>query len=122
MSDLFEKASQNFGVENNDNASVVIYNATSKNQEKYIINSEINQQSLRKFIQDYFSNSLQKVIKSGPLPNNEGNIVKTVVGNNFEELVENSDKHVFLKFYAPWCKHSANLAPVFQELAEKYKN
>jgi len=41
----------------------------------------------------------------------------TIVGSNFEDIVINSDKNVFIKIYAPWCGHCKNMQPAWVELA-----
>lgn len=43
-----------------------------------------------------------------------------VTDSNFKEVVINSDKPAIVDFWAPWCAPCRMLAPVVDELAEKF--
>ena len=49
-------------------------------------------------------------------------MVKYVNGNDLEELLAASDKPVFCDFWASWCGPCRMLAPVFEEISDKYED
>jgi protein disulfide isomerase family A protein 3 len=56
------------------------------------------------------------------VPESNPDAVVTVVGKNFEQVVNDETKDVLIEFYAPWCGHCKTLAPKYEELAQKLKD
>ncbi len=46
--------------------------------------------------------------------------VTVLTKNNFEQIVNESDKPVLVDFWAAWCGPCRMVAPVMEELAEEY--
>lgn len=48
-------------------------------------------------------------------------MVKYITGKELEELLDSEEKTVFCDFWASWCGPCRMLAPVFEEVSDKYE-
>jgi protein disulfide-isomerase A1 len=78
---------------------------------------EINEANIIKFVQDFKSRKLTKYLKTEDIPETNNDAVKIVVGKTFNEMVINNNKDVLVEYYAPWCGHCKQLAPIYEEFA-----
>src|SRR5512140_1150152 len=44
-----------------------------------------------------------------------------LIPSNFDDVVLKSGTPTLVEFFAPWCGHCKNLAPVYEELASNYE-
>lgn len=66
-------------------------------------NADFSPEYIRSFVEDGLNGKLQEDLLSQDLPEDwDKNPVKTLVSTNFDEVVSNTDKDVFVAFYSPW--------------------
>jgi len=80
--------------------------------------SDLTVVTITKFVDDVLGGNISPSLKSEPIPEKNDEPVKVIVGKQFEEIVKDTSKDVFVKYYAPWCGHCKKLVPVWTELAE----
>ena len=84
---------------------------------------EVTEAVVKQFVQDVIDKKRKPHLNSEEVPEDwDSKPVKVLVGKNFAEVAKDKSKNVFVEFYAPWCGHCKQLAPIWDELAEKFKD
>jgi len=84
---------------------------------------DLSADAVKKFVQGVLDGKVKQHLLSQDLPDDwDKTGVKTLVSTNFDEVAFDKSKDVLVEFYAPWCGHCKQLAPIYDQLGEKYKD
>lgn len=83
---------------------------------------ELSANVVEEFVQSFFAGTLKQHLLSESLPEDwAAKPVKVLVATNFDEIVFDTNKKVLVEFYAPWCGHCKQLAPIYDKLGEHFE-
>jgi protein disulfide-isomerase A1 len=77
-------------------------------------------ETIAPFVKDFFDGKLEPSLRSQPIPQYQTEPVFVLVTKEFEQVVFDDSKDVLVEFYAPWCGHCKRLAPIYDQLGEKF--
>ncbi|XP_013866887.1 protein disulfide-isomerase A2 [Austrofundulus limnaeus] len=109
-----------FGVSESDSPTVRII--SMETQKKFSIPSgDLTEDSIRQLCQGVLDDTAKPYYLSEEIPEDwDKGPVKVLVGKNFESVALDPTKNVFVEFYSPWCGYCKELAPIWDQLGEKY--
>ncbi|KAK7470599.1 protein disulfide-isomerase precursor [Stygiomarasmius scandens] len=81
---------------------------------------EVTPAAASEWVSAFVKGELQPQLKSQPIPESQDEAVFNLVGKQFDEVVFDDAKDVFVEFYATWCGHCKRLKPTWDTLGEKY--
>ncbi|KAJ8469905.1 hypothetical protein ONZ45_g16733 [Pleurotus djamor] len=75
---------------------------------------------VEEWIQRYLKGDLAPPVRSAPIPEAQDEPVFNLVSKQFDEVVFDDSKDVFLEIYTTWCGHCKFMKPAWDALGEKY--
>jgi len=112
-----------FGIQDSELPTFRITSSTEDMIKYKPENTAMTEENFRAFVKSFQAGELKPHLKSQDLPEDwNSNPVKVLVSSNFAEVAYDASKDVLVEFYAPWCGHCKKLAPIWDELGEKYKD
>lgn len=83
--------------------SFVIQNLEHQHKFPYDQNKPLEVEAVSTMVADYLDGKLIPKLKSQPIPESQDESVFVLVGDQFDEVVFDDTKDVFVEFYATWC-------------------
>jgi len=83
--------------------SFAIQNLEHQHKYPYDQNKPFEVEAISTLVSDYLDGKLVPKLKSQPIPESQDESVFVLVGDQFDEVVFDDTKDVFVEFYATWC-------------------
>ncbi|KAG1833313.1 thioredoxin-like protein [Suillus variegatus] len=100
--------------------SFVIQNLEDQLKYPYDQSKPIEAEAVSAMVGEYLAGKLLPKLKSQPIPESQNESVFTLVNEQFDEVVYDDSKDVFVEFYATWCGHCKRLKPIWDSLGDHF--
>jgi len=118
----FAKHSERLGLSGKTVPALAIEQLEQGTHYAFDESAEITGSTVQAWIKSFLNGQLQPTIKSEEIPTDNNGPVTIIVAKTFDQIVNDPAKDVLVEFYAPWCGHCKQLAPIYEEVGTELKN
>jgi protein disulfide-isomerase A1 len=86
----------------------------------YSQDDSLDASKIEEMVDSYLAGALKPELKSKPIPVTQDGPVFELVSKQFDEIVFDDSRDVFIEFYASWCGHCKRLKPIWDSLGEHF--
>ena len=87
---------------------------------KYEMKANITRQNMVEFYHQVVEGKVKPILHSGKVPEDNSGLIKTVVRDNWDQIVGESNTNVIMMYYSTTCRHCAEFKKTYLKIAQKY--